>query len=206
MATIARNIRKPYAGTEAARPPLAAVKPTAISGGRFCEVLLRARITKAELNLGLCARLPMPSGRQLATPGWRHVREHPPAFVDDALGLGAAFNVFKDFRQWPKRLGGLGPTFLSPPQTALGRDRYLPVIPRLDPTRFRLEILSRPQSSIPDPRAAGAFGKVAVPSGELAQFIRVGHGRFTPNAARRSRLDRLTEGFHRAGHTSGDRR
>jgi hypothetical protein len=34
--------------------------------------------SKAELNLGLLARLPMPSGRQLVTLGWRHVREHPP--------------------------------------------------------------------------------------------------------------------------------
>src|ERR1700730_14332650 len=33
---------------------------------------------KAELNLGLCARLPMPSGRQLATSRWRHVCGHPP--------------------------------------------------------------------------------------------------------------------------------
>jgi hypothetical protein len=57
----------------------------------------------------------------------------------------------------------------------LGRDRYLPVVPRLGPTRLRLEILGRPQSRLPDPRTAGALGKVAVPSGEFAQLTRIGH-------------------------------
>jgi hypothetical protein len=52
--------------------------------------------------------------------------------------------------------------------TASVRDQYLPLVPRLDPARFRLEIVSRPQSGLPDPRAAGAFGKVAVPSGKFA--------------------------------------
>jgi hypothetical protein len=53
------------------------------------------------------------------------------------------------------------------------RDRYLPVIPGLDPGRFGLEIVSRPQSSLPDPWAASAFSKVAVPSGKFAQFVRI---------------------------------
>ena len=53
------------------------------------------------------------------------------------------------------------------------RDRYLPVIPRLDPGRFGLEIVSCPQSSLPDPWTAGAFGKVAIPSGKFAQFVRI---------------------------------
>jgi hypothetical protein len=56
-----------------------------------------------------------------------------------------------------------------------GRDLYLPVVPGLGPIRFRLEILSRPQSSFPNPWATCALGKVAVPSGEFAQFIRIGH-------------------------------
>jgi hypothetical protein len=90
------------------------------------------------------------------------------------LDLGAAFNVFKDFRRWPECLGGLELAFLSPNAKASGR-RPMPVVPRLDPTRLRVEILGRPQSSLPDPRGAGAFGKVAVPGGKFAQFIRLGH-------------------------------
>jgi hypothetical protein len=49
----------------------------------------------------------------------------------------------------------------------------LSVIPRLDPGRFGLEIVSRPQSRLPNPWATGAFGKVAVPSGKFTQFVRI---------------------------------
>jgi hypothetical protein len=58
---------------------------------------LASRSTKAELNLGLCARLPMPSGRQLAIPGWSHVRKHPPASLTTVWILGSAFDPVKDF-------------------------------------------------------------------------------------------------------------
>src|SRR5713226_10393874 len=34
-----------------------------------------------ERNLGLCAQLPMPSGRQLGIHRWRHAINHPPAWL-----------------------------------------------------------------------------------------------------------------------------
>src|SRR5712671_1474240 len=34
-----------------------------------------------ERNLGLCAQLPMPSGRQLGILRWRHAINHPPAWL-----------------------------------------------------------------------------------------------------------------------------
>jgi hypothetical protein len=48
------------------------------------------------------------------------------------------------------------------------RPLFLRGLPRLDATRFHLEIFSHPQPSLPNPWTAGAFGIVAIPSGEFA--------------------------------------
>jgi hypothetical protein len=45
------------------------------------------------------------------------------------------------------------------PMATTASVRDLPLVPRLNPARLRLEIISRPQAGLPDPRAAGAFGK-----------------------------------------------
>jgi hypothetical protein len=51
-----------------------------LSGGGPYEATLRAR-NYTERNLGLCALLPMPSGRQLGILRWRHAINHPPAWL-----------------------------------------------------------------------------------------------------------------------------
>jgi len=53
---------------------------------------------KAELNLGLCTRLPMPSGRQLATSRWRHVCGHPPASLTTFWIWGRLSTRSRNFR------------------------------------------------------------------------------------------------------------
>ena len=53
---------------------------------------------KAELNLGLCTRLPMPSGRQLATSRWRHVCGHPPASLTTSWIWGRLSTRSRNFR------------------------------------------------------------------------------------------------------------
>ena len=55
--------------------------------------------SKAELNLGLFARLPMPSGRQLVTLGWRHVREHPPGSLTTLWIWGRHSTCSRDFER-----------------------------------------------------------------------------------------------------------
>jgi hypothetical protein len=71
-----------------ARNPRAVAKPRSISArARFCD-FAKSRFALGPQNLGLCARLSMPSGRQLATPGWRHVGEHPLASLATFWVLG----------------------------------------------------------------------------------------------------------------------
>jgi hypothetical protein len=74
---------------------------------------------KAELNLGLCTRLPMPSGRQLATSRWRHVCGHPPASLTTSWIWGRLSTRSRNFRG---SLNGLRNT--SPPCRGSPRDRH----------------------------------------------------------------------------------
>ena|SRR5580700_7826073 len=55
----------------------ARIRATAGVRSRSCIFALGS---KAELNLGLGALLPMPRGRQLARARWSHVAKHPPCW------------------------------------------------------------------------------------------------------------------------------
>jgi hypothetical protein len=79
-----------------ARPPRAVAKPRATSGGRFCEVSLRAR-TKGRakswtLRSVADAKWSTTGNFQVASCLWT-----PSCFVDDILDLGSTFNTFKKF-------------------------------------------------------------------------------------------------------------
>jgi hypothetical protein len=79
-----------------ARPPRAVAKPRATSGGRFCEVSLRAR-TKGRakswtLRSVADAKWSTAGNFQVASCLWT-----PSCFVDDILDLGWTFNTFKKF-------------------------------------------------------------------------------------------------------------
>ena len=79
-----------------ARPPRAVAKPRATSGGRFCEVSLRAR-TKGRakswtLHSVADAKWSTTGNFQVASCLWT-----PSCFVDDILDLGSTFNTFKKF-------------------------------------------------------------------------------------------------------------
>ena len=56
---------------------------------------LRFALGITELHLGLCAQLPMPSGRQLEILRWCHAVNHPPCLVDDNFDLGSASSAVK---------------------------------------------------------------------------------------------------------------
>ena len=56
---------------------------------------LRFALGITELHLGLCALLPMPSGRQLEILRWCHAVNHPPCLVDDNFDLGSASSAVK---------------------------------------------------------------------------------------------------------------
>ena len=79
-----------------ARPPRAVAKPRATSGGRFCEVSLRAR-TKGRakswtLRSVADAKWSTTGNFRVASCLWT-----PSCFVDDILDLGSTFNTFKKF-------------------------------------------------------------------------------------------------------------
>jgi len=79
-----------------ARPPRAVAKPRATSGGRFCEVLLRAR-TKGRAKSWTLHSV---ADAKWSTTGNFQVASclgRPSCFVDDILDLGSTFNTFKKF-------------------------------------------------------------------------------------------------------------
>jgi hypothetical protein len=86
-----------------ARPPRAVAKPRATSGGRFCEVLLRAR-TKGRakswtLHSVADAKWSTTGNFQVASCLWTSS-----CFVDDILDLGSTFNTFKKFSRKSQRI------------------------------------------------------------------------------------------------------
>jgi YaiI/YqxD family uncharacterized protein len=86
-----------------ARPPRAVAKPRATSGGRFCEVLLRAR-TKGQakswtLHSVADAKWSTTGNFQVASCLWTSS-----CFVDDILDLGSTFNTFKKFSRKSQRI------------------------------------------------------------------------------------------------------
>ena len=80
-----------------ARPPRAWPSRGRQAGADFAKSRF-ALGPKAELNLGLCARLPMPSGRQLATSRWCHVCGHPPASLTTFWIWGRLSTRSRNFR------------------------------------------------------------------------------------------------------------
>src|ERR1700674_5835066 len=79
-----------------------------------------------ERNLGLCAQLPMPSGRQLGILRWRHAINHPPAWLTIIF-------------IWDR---------CRAPSSAMGRDRADVAIDATSPTALTTRAWSRAYLSV----------------------------------------------------------
>src|SRR5580700_683108 len=99
-----RHAAIPRIRSDIARPPRA----VALSPGRQAGVGLRSSASRsdrrAELNLGLSARLPMPRGRQLVTARWCHACYTPSRQVDDNGNLALCRDARKSEKRRDKRV------------------------------------------------------------------------------------------------------
>src|SRR5579859_5444890 len=139
--------------TRNAKPPLAGAMPTAISGGRFCEVLLRARIKGRAKSWTLRS---VADAKRSATGNSRVAScpLTPSCLVDDSLDLRGGTQRVQGFSEC---LGGLEPTFLAPDANSLSER---PIFGGHPPARSDALSPQDPQPSAVEPPKSMGYQRV----------------------------------------------